>query len=95
MMFRRKRYPYSVTMHLSGRHPYLRDHSLDVPSRDIIVVVQALNWADAEIQAFKNVPRDKPMWSCSVKAIARGDELEALAKGTSLVTRPHHPTPEK
>lgn len=83
-MFSRKRYPFSVTMHLSGRHPYLRDHSLDVPSRNVVVVVQAKNWADAEIQAFKNVPRDKPMWSCHVKSIARGDAFETVSQGQSL-----------
>lgn len=71
-IFRRPRYPYSVTMHLSGRHPYLADHTLDVPSRDVVIVVQACNWADAEKQAFRNVPRDKPVWSYHVKAIARG-----------------------
>lgn len=75
-----KRYPFSVTMHLNGRHPYLKDHSLDYPSRDVIVVVRARSWRHAEREAFASVPRDKPFWSCSVKAIARGDAIAALSR---------------
>jgi hypothetical protein len=80
-LFQRKRYPFSVTMHLSGRHPYLKDSSLDHPSRDVVVVVQARNWDDAERQAFRNVPRDRPHWSSRVKSIARGDAFARVANG--------------
>ena len=70
-----KRYPFSVLLHLDGRHPYLKDRSLDHPSRDVVVVVQARSWRHAEREAVASVPRDKPFWSFSVKAIARGDAL--------------------
>lgn len=78
-MFWRKRYPYSVLMHLNGRHPYLKGPELDYPTRDIVVVVHARDWCDAEKQAFRNVPRDKPFWSAHVRTITRGDIIKRLS----------------
>jgi hypothetical protein len=83
-MFKRKRYPFSATMRLNGRHPYLKDNSLDYPTREVVVIVQARNWNDAERQALNNTPRDRPYWSASVKSIMRGDAFAMAAEGQAV-----------
>jgi hypothetical protein len=81
-LFRRQRRTFQVTMHLNGRHPYLTSTHLDYPSRDITFSVKALNWNDAENQAFRNAPREE-YWSCWVVSIAIPNTLlKALAART-------------
>lgn len=70
-MFRKKRYPFEVTVHLDGRHPYLQSHELDYPSRDVVMIVPAKDWNDAERQALSAGIAMRDCWRCSVKSIGR------------------------
>lgn len=70
-MFRKKRYPYEVTVSISGRHPYLRSTEYDYPSRDVVMVVPAKDWNDAERQAMDAASSIPDKWSWCVKQIAR------------------------
>jgi hypothetical protein len=47
-MFNNKKYPYKVTVHIDGRHPYLESNELDTESKDVIMTVPARNWKEAE-----------------------------------------------
>lgn len=70
-LFKRERVPYEVVMHLDGRHPYLKDTSLDYETRDITLVVPARDWNDAAEQAFNATSKLPDAWSYSVKSISR------------------------
>lgn len=58
-LFTPKRYPFTVTLHLDGRHPYLKETHLDFASQDVTVRVAAKNWNDAEKVALsvEGLPR--------------------------------------
>lgn len=71
MFWKRPRYPYEVTMHLNGRHPYLKSKRLDYPTRDIVISVAARSFNDAEKIALRSKPENEPAWSWSVKAVRR------------------------
>lgn len=71
MLFRRKRYPYAVTVHLNGRHPYLKSTELDYPSRDVVLTVNARNWNDAAKQALDAASTIQNKWSWCVVSVAR------------------------
>jgi hypothetical protein len=73
MIFSRARYPFTVTVYLDGRHPYLEGNELDYPSRNARLLVQARNWNDAERQAWVEARKYMPWWSCRVRGIERGD----------------------
>ena len=70
-MFRRKRFPYRVTVHLNGRHPYLKGNELDGETRDVVLTVPAKDWNDAERQALSAAAGMPRMWSWHVKSIER------------------------
>lgn len=69
-MFRRQRFPYEVTVHLNGRHPYLTSTELDYETRDVVFVVPAKDWNDAQKQALLAARAFKNWWSASVKTIS-------------------------
>jgi len=71
-MFRRKRFPFTVTVHLDGRHPYLASHELDFKSRDVVLTVPARDWNDAERQALVAAMTLPDVWRVNVKSISRG-----------------------
>lgn len=48
MWFEREKYPYKVTVHIDGRHPYLEEGYLDKPTRDVVMTVPASSWKEAE-----------------------------------------------
>jgi hypothetical protein len=73
-MFFRKRYPYTVIVHLNGRHPYLVSHELDYRSRDVVLVVNAKSYNDAANLALNLASAFPFKWSCSVKSIMAGTE---------------------
>lgn len=70
-LFEPKRYPFDVTLHLGGRHPYLKETHLDYPSQDVTVTVAAKHWNEAERIAL-SVEGLPPHWRRSVKSISRG-----------------------
>lgn len=72
MFCRRERYPFRVTVHLDGRHPYLESTELDYETRDVVLTVPAKNWNDAEKQAMLAARNIKNKWSWSVTSIERG-----------------------
>lgn len=65
-----KRYPYDVTVHLDGRHPYIVDR-VDYPSRDEVLRVFACDWNDAEREGLIAARTLPDAWSRSVKRIER------------------------
>lgn len=71
-LFTPKRYPFTVTLHLDGRHPYLEETHLDFASQDVTVRVAAKNWNDAEKVALsvEGLPRH---WRRSVKSMSHSD----------------------
>lgn len=71
MLWQRKRYPYDVTLHLHGRHPYIESTHLDYPTRDIVVRVNARNWNDAAKIALRSKPSGESAWAWWVLAVAR------------------------
>lgn len=66
-------YPFTVVVHLGGRHPYLKEHHLDFKTQDVTVHITARNWKHAEHVALGlgNLPQS---WRRSVKSIARGHQ---------------------
>jgi hypothetical protein len=48
MFCKKERYPYQVTVHINGRHPYLEGHELDKETRDVVMTVPATSWKEAE-----------------------------------------------
>lgn len=78
-MFCRRREPtqiFEVTVHLNGRHPYLKDNHLDHPSRDVVLIVPAFDWNDAETQAMSAARELPDKWSWRVTAISRFNEAQ-------------------
>ncbi len=71
MMFWKKLYPYEVTVHLSGRHPYLKGHELDGVTRDVVLTVPAKDWNQAERQALDATASLPDKWSWWVKSIEK------------------------
>lgn len=65
-----KRYPYDVTVHLDGRHPYIADR-VDYPSRDEVLRVLACDWNDAEREGLLAAGSLPDKWSWIVKRIER------------------------
>ena len=70
MFWRRERYPYDVTLHVCGDHPYIKDRA-DYPTRDETVRVHARDWNDAEKEAFIASHTIPDKWSVSVRKIER------------------------
>jgi hypothetical protein len=70
-MFCSKLYPFKVTLHLNGRHPYLDSNKYDFETQDVTVNVTAKNWAHAEKVALylTDLPQS---WSRRVLSISRG-----------------------
>lgn len=72
-LFRRKRYPFTVTVYLDGRHPYIEGQpELNYPSRDVKFLVQARNWKDAERKGLIEA-KHLQYWTCHVRCIEHGD----------------------
>ncbi len=71
MIFKRRLYMYGVSVHLVGRHPYLKSNELDHPSRDVELIVPARDWNDAERQALEAASSLPDKWSWHVTSIAR------------------------
>ena len=70
-MFWGKKSPYTVTIHIDGRHPYLKTNELDYESRDVRAVVMAKNWNDAAYNGLQ-VAFALDGWAYSVKSIEQG-----------------------
>lgn len=62
---------FRITVHLSGRHPYLTETTHDVAPRDVEKIVRARNWNHAEKLALGNLQDFSPFWSAWVVSIAR------------------------
>lgn len=48
MFCKKEKYPYKVTVHINGRHPYLTTNELDEETRDVVMTVPASSWKEAE-----------------------------------------------
>lgn len=48
MFCKKEKYPYKVTVHINGRHPYLEGSELDQETKDVIMTVPASSWKEAE-----------------------------------------------
>lgn len=70
-MFWCRKHPYDVTLHLSGRHPYLRSRRFDLSTRDITVRVLAKSWNHAASVGLRAKPPSEQCWSWHVVAVAR------------------------
>ena len=53
MFCKREKYPYKVTVHINGRHPYLETHELDKETCDVVMIVPASSWKEAERLALQ------------------------------------------
>lgn len=68
----RELYPYRVTVHLSGRHPYLDSHDLDYESRDETLTVPAKDWnhaAKVALQAARALPNKWSWWVTKIEKV--------------------------
>ena len=71
MFGRKKLRTFCVSVHMSGRHPYLKSNELDYPDRDVDLMVPAKDWNDAERQALEAARSLPNWWSISVTSMAR------------------------
>ncbi len=69
-MFCKKLRPFKVTMHLSGRHPYLESTKYDYETQDVTVAITAKDWNHAEKVALY-LPDLPQSWSRRVTKIER------------------------
>lgn len=74
-IFERKKFPYEVTVHLDGRHPYLKETHLDFETRDVTLTILATSFNDAEKQAFCGINGLK-YWRASVTQIRKAWKYE-------------------
>lgn len=70
LFWRKPTKAFDVTLHLSGRHPYLHGHELDYPSRDVTLTVSATDWSDAAEQAMRLAHTCGKAWSWWVTSIS-------------------------
>jgi len=64
---------YECVIHLNGRHPYLKEKTLDYDTKDATVIVAASDWNAAARKALEvggNIPDH---WSCWIKSMKRVD----------------------
>lgn len=71
--FKRRRSPFKVRVRLDGRHPYLSEHHLDVPSKTVTVKVEATGWAEAEVRGIQKAMRENKCWAAWALGISRAE----------------------